>query len=182
MKIVLGWLMGLGGIGRLSGRLREQARSHNLGSGHSDRKLEACQDAIAGKPAPTISTARIRAEIGRLSGRLREQARSHNLGSGHSDRKPGSVRTPSLASQLPQFRPRAFRQRSVGCQAAFASKLAPTIWARGIQIEKREPAGRHRWQASSHHFGRAHSDRDRSAVRPPSRAGSLPQFGLGAFR
>jgi hypothetical protein len=45
----------------------------------------------------------------------------------------------------------AASKRLVGCQAAFASKLAPTV-------ELSTPA------------------KNRSAVRPPSRAGSLPQW------
>ncbi|ATN12846.1 hypothetical protein CRN80_25865 [Pseudomonas sp. FDAARGOS_380] len=38
----------------------------------------------------------------------------------------------------------------VACQAAFASKPAPTVWTAGCQVDRYRLAGRHRRQASSH--------------------------------
>jgi hypothetical protein len=82
------------------------------------------------------------------------------------------VRALSLASQLPQGSS-DFRERWVGCQAAFASRLAPTMklivfgryWldVRALSLASQLPQGssgfREIWVAA----------------RPPSRAGSLPQ-------
>ncbi|PTC20586.1 hypothetical protein C0J26_03455 [Pseudomonas baetica] len=80
-----------------------------------------------------------------LSGRLREQARSHrfciqhksNVGE-HGQRDPVSVRPPSRASPLPQVLytaqiqcGRARPERDGVCQAAFASKPAPTGFVYG---------------------------------------------------
>ncbi len=133
--------------GRLSGRLPEQARSHS-GTEYICTKQVGCQAAFASRLAPTVepstsakNSSAVRPpsrasslpqwnrvhlqKTGRLSGRLREQARSHS-GTEYICKK------------------------QVGCQAAFASKLAPTV----------EPST---------------SAKNRSAVRPPSRAGSLPQ-------
>ena len=128
----------------------------------------------------------------------------------------------SLASQLPQFELGAFRQRIVGFQNAFASKLAPTVGLRTsaktwsavrppsragsllqldcVHLQKtRQLSGRLREQAHSYSWiayickkqvgcqaafasrltptvGLRTSAKNRSAVRPPSRASSLPQL------
>ena len=134
-------------IGRLAGRLREQALSYNC-IGSVSWRLVGCQAVFAGRLAPTIGWGQSagdwsavrpssragsllqwnggsQLEIGRLSGRLREQARSYS-GMG------------------------AVSWRLVGCQAAIASRLAPTI-------------------------GLGQSVGDWSAVRPPSPAGWLLQ-------
>jgi hypothetical protein len=125
----------------------------------------------------------------------------------------------SLASQLPQFELGAFRQRIVGFQNAFASKLAPTVGLRtsaktwsavrppsrassllqsdGVHLRKTgRLSGRLREQARSHSWiayicgkqvgcqaafasklaptvGLRTSAKNRSAIRPPSRASSL---------
>jgi hypothetical protein len=143
----------------MTGRHRGQARSHRdrgisrnqvgceaafasrlaptVWGGYIWKRLVGCQAAIAGKPAPTGTegTAEIRSTVrplsrasplpqgpreqrksGRLSGRLREQARSH--------------------------RDRGNSGNQVSCQAAFASRLAPTVW--GGYIWKRLVG----WQAA----------------------------------
>ena len=87
-------------IGRLSGRLREQARSHRW-FGYIRQRQVGCQAVIAGRPAPTgdsgtsardwsaVRPSSLAGQLpqgirvhpratGRLSGRLREQARSHS--------------------------------------------------------------------------------------------------------
>jgi hypothetical protein len=110
--------------GRLSGRLREQARSYSW-MGYTCGKQVGCRAAFASRLAPTVGWG-TSAETGRLSGRFREQARSYSW-MGYTCGK------------------------QVGCRAAFASRLAPTV---GLST----PA------------------KNRSAVRPPSRAGSLPQL------
>jgi len=135
-------------IGRLSGRLRGQARSYNW-MGAVSWRLVGCQAVFASRLAPTVEWGQSvgnwsavrpssragsllqldggsQLEIGRLSGRLREQARSYS-GMG------------------------AVSWKLVGCQAVFASRLAPTVeWGQSVG--------------------------DWSAVRPPSRAGSLLQL------
>jgi hypothetical protein len=133
--------------GRLSGRLREQARSYSW-MGYTCGKQVGCRAAFASRLAPTVglsTPAENRSAVGplsragsllqldgvhlrktgRLSGRFREQAHSYNW-MGYTCGK------------------------QVDCQAAFASRLAPTV---GLST----PA------------------ENRSAVRPPSRVGSLPQ-------
>src|SRR5471032_2354444 len=113
---------------------------------------------------------------GRLSGRLRRQASSHSW--------TGCI-----------------RERLVGCQAAIASKLAPTVLI-GVHLEEIGwLVDRFRRQASCHSLERCtscgrlvgcqaafagrpaptvwsgvHPAGDWSAVRPPSQAGQLPQF------
>jgi hypothetical protein len=64
-------------VGRLSGRLREQARSHS-GLGVFSERLVGCQAAIAGRPAPTVDWV-------------------------WAVRDWSARRPPSLASQLPQW-------------------------------------------------------------------------------
>ncbi|EZP32926.1 hypothetical protein BW33_01193 [Pseudomonas sp. RIT288] len=109
-------------IGRLSGRLRGQARSYNW-MGAVSWRLVGCQAVFASRLAPTVEWGQSvgnwsavrpssragsllqwnggsQLETGRLSGRHREQARSYNW--------IGSV-----------------SWRLVGCQAAIASRLAP---------------------------------------------------------
>ncbi len=82
-------------IGRLAGRLRWQASSHNW-IGCIRKMLVGCQAAFAGRPAPTVECGYLQ-ENGRLSGRLRGQASllQWNVGT---------------------------CKRMVGCQAAFAGK------------------------------------------------------------
>jgi hypothetical protein len=134
--------------GQLSGRLREQAHSYSW-IAYICKKQVSCQAAFASRLTPTVglrTSAKNRSAVrppsragslpqldcvhlqktGRLSGRLREQARSHSW----------------IAYIC---------KKQVGCQAAFASKLAPTV---GLRT----------------------SAKNRSAVRPPSRASSLPQL------
>jgi hypothetical protein len=105
-------------IGRLSGRLRRQASSHNR-IGYISKILVGCQAAFAGKPAPTIgmdasakywSAVRppsqasqlpqlkwvYQQNIGRLSGRHRWQARSYK-GSEYTLRSSPLIR-PSVSS------------------------------------------------------------------------------------
>ena len=65
----------------------------------------------------------------------------------------------------------------VGWEAVIAGKPAPTFGSRGCQIEMRWLAGRHRRQASSHTWIAGVSDRDALAGGPPSQASQLPQFG-----
>jgi len=134
--------------GRLSGRLREQARSYSWIE-YTCRKQVGCQVAFASRLAPTVglsTSAKNRSAVspssragslpqldgvhlrktGRLSGRLREQAHSYSW----IEYTCG---------------------KQVGCRVAFASRLTPTV---GLST----PA------------------ENRSAVGPPSRAGSLLQL------
>ncbi len=180
--------------GRLSGRLREQARPHSW-IAYICKNLVGCQAAFASKLAPTfgLSTpAENRSDVGplsragsllqsdgvhlrktgRLSGRLREQARSHSW----------------IAYIC---------KKQVGCQAAFASKLAPKVGLRTsaktwsavrppsragsllqlncVHLQKTgRLSGRLREQARSYSWI-AYICKNRSAIRPPSRASSLPQ-------
>jgi hypothetical protein len=117
--------------GRLSGRLREQARSHSWNE-YICKKQVGCQAAFASRLAPTVglsTPAKNRSAVrppsrasslpqldgvhlqktGRLSGRLREQARSHSW-------------------------MEYTCKKQVGCQAAFASRLAPTEEQQQIAI------------------------------------------------
>jgi hypothetical protein len=109
--------------GRLSGRLREQARSYSW-MGYTCGKQVGCRAAFASRLAPTVglsTSAENRSAVGspsragslpqldgvhlrktgRLSGRFREQAHSYSW----IEYTCG---------------------KQVGCQAAFASRLAPT--------------------------------------------------------
>jgi len=58
----------------------------------------------------------------------------------------------SRASSLPQLECVHSGGRLVGCEVAFASRLAPTVGMRAFRWEVGRLGGRHRWQASSHHL------------------------------
>ena len=87
-------------IGRLSGRHREQARSHSW-TVYIGERLVGYQAAFAGKPAPTLLIGVHLREIGRLSGRHRRQASSHTFDWCTSAGDRAAVRPPSRASSAP---------------------------------------------------------------------------------
>ncbi|SEE90130.1 hypothetical protein SAMN04490194_4885 [Pseudomonas migulae] len=118
--------------GRLSGRHRQQAGSYKISV--CRREQAGCQAAIASKPAPTRSAyvgenrpavrppspasrllqdQRMSARTGRLSGRHRQQAGSYKIS--------------------------VCRREQAGCQAAIASKPAPT---RSAYVGENRPAVR----------------------------------------
>src|SRR5471032_3163091 len=84
-----------GEIGRLAGRLREQARSHSW-IGYIRRRLVGCQAAFAGKPAPTGLSRLHSGGIGWLVGRHREQARSHRKAKAEAEAEADPHTTPAL--------------------------------------------------------------------------------------
>ncbi len=98
------------------------------GSGYGRRNRSAIRPPSRASPLPQMDQG-MAGETGRLSGRLREQARSHKW-------------------------IRVWPEKQVGYQAAFASKPAPTN-------------------------GSGYGRRNRSAIRPPSRASPLPQMDQG---
>jgi len=65
-------------------------------------------------------------ETGRLQGRLREQARSHKW-IGYIREKQVGCQAAFASRLAPTVGPGYSRERQVGCQAAFASKPAPTV-------------------------------------------------------
>ncbi len=95
--------------GRLSGRLRGQARSHSW--------IAGCQE-----------------ESGWLSGSFREQARSHIFRSWGVRQRVVGCQAAFAGKPAPTVGTRCDRQRVVGCQGAFASKPAPTFLDRGITV------------------------------------------------
>jgi hypothetical protein len=179
--------------GRLSGRLREQAHSYSW-MGYTCGKQVGCQAAFASRLAPVGwgTPAENRSAFGppsragsllQLDLHLRKQVDCQaafasrlapTVGWGTPAENRSAVGPPSRAGSLPQLdgvhlqktgrlsgrlreqaRSHSWIEytcgKQVGCQAAFASRLAPTV-------------------------GLSTYAENRSAVRPPSRAGSLPQL------
>ena len=99
--------------GRLSGRLREQARSHIFW-------IVGCQE-----------------ESGWLAGRLRGQARSHSFGSRGVRKRVVGCQGAFAGKPAPTVGSRGVRKIVVGCQGAFASKPAPTFLDRGVTVRWR---------------------------------------------
>ncbi|VVN39820.1 hypothetical protein PS682_05413 [Pseudomonas fluorescens] len=93
--------------GRLSGRLRGQARSHSW--------IAGCQE-----------------ESGWLSGSFREQARSHIFGSRGVRKRVVGCQGAFASKPAPTVGSRSDRQIVVGCQGAFAGKPAPTVLGREV--------------------------------------------------
>ena len=93
--------------GRLSGRLRGQARSHSWIAGYQE-------------------------ESGWLSGSFREQARSHIFRSWGVRQRVAGCQAAFAGKPAPTVGSRGDRQRVVGCQGAFASKPAPTFLDREV--------------------------------------------------
>src|SRR5471030_3016278 len=185
-------------MGRLAGRLRRQASSHNWTE--CIRKIwVGWQAAFAGKPAPTIWTECIQKRwVGRQAAFASKLAPTIGLSASERDRS--AVRPPSRASLAPTIglsasnrdglagwqaafasKPRShnwtecIRKIWVGWQAAFAGKPAPTI---GPSASERDGlAGRPPSRASlAPTIGLSASERYRSAGRPPSQASQLPQL------
>ncbi|VVP64980.1 hypothetical protein PS907_01199 [Pseudomonas fluorescens] len=94
--------------GRLSGRLRGQARSHSW--------IAGCQE-----------------ESGWLSGSFREQARSHIFGSRGVRKRVVGCQGAFASKPAPTVGSRGDRQIVVGCQGAFAGKPAPTVGSRSVR-------------------------------------------------
>ena len=68
------------------------------------------------------------------------------------------------------------RYNGVACEAAFASKPAPTFLIVGFQVDRYRLVGRHRRQASSHIFDRGVSGGWTPAGRPPSQVSQPPSL------
>ncbi len=137
--------------GRLSGRLRGQARSHIFGSWGVRKRVVGCQGAFASKPAPTVGSRGVRKIVVGCRGAFAG--------------KPA----PTVGS-------RGARKRVVGCQAAFASKPAPTFLGRGVSgIEWLAVRALSR-ASPLPQLDRGVSGREWLAVRALSRASPLPHF------
>ena len=134
-------------IGRLSGRHRWQASSHS-GILYIRKILVGCQAVIAGRPAPTVGSVYIRKKLvgcqAVIAGRPAPTVESCT-----SARNWSAVRPPSQASQLLQLN-RVHQQESGRLSGRHRWQASSHS---GICVHPQDLgrlSGRHRWQASSH--------------------------------
>ncbi|VVM40449.1 hypothetical protein PS683_00258 [Pseudomonas fluorescens] len=116
--------------GRLSGRLRGQARSHIFRSWGVRKRVVGWQAVFAGKPAPTVGSRGDRQIVVGCQGAFAGKP-APTVGSRGDRQRVVGCQAAFAGKPAPTVGSRGDRQIVVGCQGAFASKPAPRVGSRG---------------------------------------------------